>query len=195
MTEVEMSGSSDCPICGKWTPHTHDSATIAAHRVKQKTMAVYADEYAIYKRAWAQAMKDNSLPSIPDDQLFEGWLLARKFSAVATAGDGVTDGQTSTALWYLDEAISEHNQKKAGMRVSWEGYGRQDRLDVMRNVLLSINASPSAPRVGVPEGWKLVPVEPTPAMSAVGFCVAEAEHDPAGVYRAMLAAAPESGGV
>ena len=38
--------------------------------------------------------------------------------------------------------------------------------------------------------WQLVPKEPTPAMSAAGFCVSEAEHDPAGVYRAMLAAAP-----
>jgi hypothetical protein len=38
--------------------------------------------------------------------------------------------------------------------------------------------------------WKLVPAKPTPAMSAAGFLVSEAEHDPAGVYRAMLAAAP-----
>lgn len=38
--------------------------------------------------------------------------------------------------------------------------------------------------------WKLVPAEPTPEMSAAGFCVDEG-HDPAGVYRAMLAAAPQ----
>lgn len=42
-----------------------------------------------------------------------------------------------------------------------------------------------------PEGFVLVPVEPTPAMSAAGFCVSEADHDPAGVYHAMLAARPE----
>ena len=41
-----------------------------------------------------------------------------------------------------------------------------------------------------PPGWKLVPVEPTPRMSAAGFCADEG-HDPAGVYRAMIAAAPE----
>ena len=41
------------------------------------------------------------------------------------------------------------------------------------------------------EGWVLVPKEPTPEMCAKGFCVSEAEHDPAGVYRAMIAAAPE----
>jgi len=47
-------------------------------------------------------------------------------------------------------------------------------------------APPSQPA----QGWRLVPVEPTPKMSAAGLCVSEAEHDPAGVYRAMLAAAP-----
>ena len=38
---------------------------------------------------------------------------------------------------------------------------------------------------------KIVPVDPTPEMSAAGFCVNEAEHDPSGVYRAMLAAVPD----
>jgi len=47
-------------------------------------------------------------------------------------------------------------------------------------------APPSQPA----QGWKLVPVEPTPKMSAAGLCVSEAEHDPAGVYRARLAPAP-----
>ena len=39
--------------------------------------------------------------------------------------------------------------------------------------------------------YKLAPVEPTPAMCVTGFLVSEAEHDPAGVYKAMLDAAPE----
>ncbi len=39
-------------------------------------------------------------------------------------------------------------------------------------------------------GWRLLPIEPTPEMSAKGFCVSEGEQDPAGVYRAMVAAAP-----
>jgi len=39
--------------------------------------------------------------------------------------------------------------------------------------------------------WKLVPVEATSEMAAKGFVVPEAEHDPSGVYRAMLASAPE----
>lgn len=41
-----------------------------------------------------------------------------------------------------------------------------------------------------PNGWQTVPTNPTPAMSAAGLCVSEAGHDPAGVYRAMVAAAP-----
>lgn len=39
--------------------------------------------------------------------------------------------------------------------------------------------------------WVMVPREPTPEMCAAGFCVSEAEHDPAGVYRAMLSAVPQ----
>jgi len=38
--------------------------------------------------------------------------------------------------------------------------------------------------------WRLVVVDPKPEMSAKGLCVSEAEHDPAGVYRAMIAASP-----
>ena len=53
----------------------------------------------------------------------------------------------------------------------------------------ALAATPAAP--AVPPGFVLVPVEPTPEMCAAGFCVSEAEHDPAGVYRAMLAAAPK----
>jgi len=52
----------------------------------------------------------------------------------------------------------------------------------------------AAPQPAVDTQWKLVPVEPTPAMSAAGFLVSEPEHDPAGVYRAMLAAAPQPAG-
>lgn len=55
--------------------------------------------------------------------------------------------------------------------------------------LIKIQYGPKAQQVAVPAGYVLVPIEPTPAMSAAGFCVNEAEHDPAGVYRAMLAAA------
>lgn len=42
-------------------------------------------------------------------------------------------------------------------------------------------------------GHVLVPIEPTPGMMVAGFLVHEGEHDPAGVYRAMLAAAWSEG--
>lgn len=37
-------------------------------------------------------------------------------------------------------------------------------------------------------GWIVARLEPTPEMCAKGFAVDEAEHDPAGVYRAMIQA-------
>lgn len=70
-------------------------------------------------------------------------------------------------------------------------YGFMEQRDDGAYVLLAdIQSLLATKPAGVPEGWKLVPVEPTPKMSAAGFCVSEAEHDPSGVYRAMLAAAP-----
>ena len=58
---------------------------------------------------------------------------------------------------------------------------------------LSENHSPDAAKMVAPEGWQLVPVEPTIEMvqaathSAVGFGTKAA-------YKAMLAAAPKLGG-
>ncbi|WP_293648421.1 hypothetical protein [uncultured Pantoea sp.] len=45
----------------------------------------------------------------------------------------------------------------------------------------------------VPDGWQLVPVEPTPKMLVAGILVTEYDADPGGMYRAMIAAAPEVG--
>ncbi|NII54354.1 hypothetical protein [Luteibacter sp. SG786] len=57
-----------------------------------------------------------------------------------------------------------------------------------------LNASPSAGAV-VPEGWKLVPVEPVTGMSVAAALyvdkVGEGKATVNGIYRAMLAAAPE----
>lgn len=43
----------------------------------------------------------------------------------------------------------------------------------------------------IPDGWRLVPIEPTPGMMVEGTLVSEFEADPAGMYRAMIAAAPK----
>lgn len=57
-------------------------------------------------------------------------------------------------------------------------------------VRLLYTAPPSQASAWVPEGWKLVPVEPTPAMLRAGA------HQAVGalpIYRAMLASAPTPG--
>lgn len=46
----------------------------------------------------------------------------------------------------------------------------------------------------VPDGWKLVPVEPTAKMMVAGTLVSEFQEDPAGMYQAMIAAAPAPDG-
>lgn len=55
--------------------------------------------------------------------------------------------------------------------------------------LYKVQPAPSAP-----DGWKLVPVEPTAKMMVAGTLVSEFQEDPAGMYRAMIAAAPSPGG-
>jgi|ERR1700743_76139 len=51
------------------------------------------------------------------------------------------------------------------------------------------------PRPAVPEGWKLVPLEPTSPMTFIGQTLRYDSVNSIGeIYRRMLAAAPESGG-
>lgn len=55
-------------------------------------------------------------------------------------------------------------------------------------------ASQSYGTSGVPEGWKLVPVEPTVEMLSAGAeCWHISKDNADGYYRAMLAAAPNQG--
>jgi hypothetical protein len=77
----------------------------------------------------------------------------------------------------------------------WSWHDLPERIQAAMAALqgateLAAAATREPPAPAVPEGWKLVPIEPTPNMAAAGFAVSEAEHDPAGVYRAMLVAAP-----
>lgn len=51
----------------------------------------------------------------------------------------------------------------------------------------------ATPAASVPDGWKLVPVEPTAKMMVAGTLVSEFQEDPAGMYRSMIAAAPAPG--
>lgn len=51
-------------------------------------------------------------------------------------------------------------------------------------------AADSSNSAVIPDGWRLVPVEPTPAMMVAGTLVSEFQEVPGEMYRAMLAAAP-----
>lgn len=54
--------------------------------------------------------------------------------------------------------------------------------------LLYTRASP--PAVKVPDGWKLVPVEPTPEMRHEGACARMMSRDVGFIWKRMLSAAP-----
>lgn len=107
--------------------------------------------------------------------------LSDRYRALMEAQVGVTDEMVERALKILHG--SRHPHPKDGQ--AW-----CDARDVLE-MGAALAAHPHTGYSAVSDGWKIVPVEPTTAMSAAGFCVSEAEHDPAGVYRAMLAAAPE----
>lgn len=80
------------------------------------------------------------------------------------------------------EVMSDQRKREAP-----ESYGYGGAM-MAAMYTVPLYASPPAAQP-VPDGYVLVPREPTPEMSAAGFCVSEAEHDPSGVYRAMIAAA------
>lgn len=69
--------------------------------------------------------------------------------------------------------------------------------EAMRTLLAEIDclrASQSDGTSGVPDGWKLVPMEPTVEMLAAGAeCWHISKDNAEGYYRAMLAAAPNQG--
>lgn len=101
------------------------------------------------------------------------------------------------------ENFSPHNWVVAAMCAAYEA-GRQNIIDgthtegytpeVVESVRQAFALAQPRP-MGVPAGWKLVPVEPTVAMLAEGrsenlCCNDDADR----IYKAMLAAAPVAGG-
>lgn len=89
------------------------------------------------------------------------------------------DRQQVEPVGYVPEKAIEDIKKWAGatLFISDEASGRN-----------TIPLFTSPPQHGEQEGMVMVPVEPTTRMCAAGFAVSEAEHDPAGVYKAMIAA-------
>jgi hypothetical protein len=87
-----------------------------------------------------------------------------------------------------------HNLKEP--RIYAEGSYRNEEFRSIRKWLMSLAAPTQATvpqRVEVPEGWKLVPVEPTIAMIQAGENARKSDARPwaaSAIYAAMLAAAP-----
>jgi len=93
----------------------------------------------------------------------------------------------SALLSVLDaKPVGEFYEFKPG---DWYQRSPGDRGVKKWTPLYKVQPAPSAP-----DGWKLVPVEPTAKMMVAGTLVSEFQEDPAGMYRAMIAAAPAPGG-
>lgn len=86
---------------------------------------------------------------------------------------------------YLSDGTREASVVCLHDQADWDNFTDGTKLYLNKNPVTQTN-SPA-----IPDGWKLVPVEPTPATMVEGTLVSEFQADPAGMYRAMIAAAPK----
>ncbi|CAO3447946.1 hypothetical protein [Azospirillum argentinense] len=126
-----------------------------------------------------------------------GWELTCRSSvqeaAPATAADGLTEtanGAVQDCLTAIRDLASEMGHSDT---LGFEE-ARERIIEHVEEALGAIEAAARAvPPAGVPEGWKLVPVEPTPEMLdagvEAGVGAAPSPWCPE-VYRALLSAAP-----
>jgi len=139
------------------------------------------NEHGLYSR-WQEDR--NCYADFPAHLAWKAWQAARAQSgqgAEAVGWQFYQDGK----WWYGDDRIKDHrkNTREAGFRVR------------------DVYAAPQPAQQGsVPEGWKLVPVEPTPEMREAFFKAQEECEDFEGVYgpvmpdhqySAMLSVAPQ----
>lgn len=104
------------------------------------------------------------------------------------------------------EAINEGTAKLAEYNARLDGYAK--RITELQDALELAEEAVRAKHVAVPEGWKLVPVEPTVRMVSNGVSAQKKKlynyalsgswppigHGIDAAYQAMLAAAPKMGG-
>jgi hypothetical protein len=89
----------------------------------------------------------------------------------------------------FDELATYREAQPVGYAENGKGFiYPPERRDRIKNPV-AVYTAPPAP--AVPEGWKMVPVEPTEEMLRAAFREASVYSPTA--YRAMLAAAPEGG--
>lgn len=113
-------------------------------------------------------------------------------------GDGYSDGYVDNAWWgwckalhYSKSPISQNEQQEPFGYFKAEPFGWTDCAETEEG---AIPLYESPPKQAIPEGWKLVPIEPTERMLDVGesnYQYGEPSSYKAGlVYKAMLNAAP-----
>ena len=82
---------------------------------------------------------------------------------------------------------------EAWASLSWQEW----RMKSTKELFTELHRLTTPPAAAVPEGWKLVPVEPTEIMQDAGVVVMPTvdchPYDAGMVYKAMLAAAPTQG--
>lgn len=116
---------------------------------------------------------------LPDESVFEKW-----FKAVEAGDDAEW-----TEPKYLSSEWNEYLHRRQLAFGAWQKF----QAEVQR---LNASAQPVSDGCKVPEGWKLVPIEPTEEMMRQGFEELSESKDPelgiclSSVYRRILAAAP-----
>lgn len=119
-----------------------------------------------------------SLVEIDEREAFNAW---NDDENLPIAGVGAKN-----AAWLAWQARAAMLQGKAENN---EGEPTDDeRIMTIEGILPPLNPGNSPV---IPDGWVMVPVEPTTEMLRAGFLAGE--DYPGGVYRAMLAAAPQQG--
>ena len=125
------------------------------------------------------------------DKLRDAWLAAAR---------AVTPQETPAAET-IAAAEAAGRQGRDALAAWWNAATREQRLQVIDGARHLLSVLGGGAPAGVPEGWKLVPVEPTPEMvRAAVYAVITPDggllsHAVAvGRYRAMLSAAPTAQG-
>lgn len=143
-------------------------------------------ELGLTSRPWLVALLERALiaQQAEHEAEYEGILKTwkRDYDGAVKRGD----------LWMADCKKAEA-ERDAAVAEALERAAKECKLQIFKADLFPDQAADqcaAAIRALKPRTDMVsVPRKPTPEMCVAGFLVSEAEHDPAGVYRAMLAAA------